>query len=650
MAFEMPLDQIKQLQISLRKDTNLSWYEPEKEEQFTLPKLLSVAEAIEKLDPSPPYLRCKNCKGKLLRDLQSFICVFCGTNPHKDLPPDPIKFKNTAGYRWLLGSLKLDGSEMVRPFVEGNESNRKKSDSKDEIPLSELLDLEIRWSSESERLPSSNSDEPAFQSKSAAHLVGVDIDSFFAPRESTSNGFEVQLDSNKHIDSAANNAFQVSPNLSLFQNAPFPETATGSTKDQGGDSFTGWEASFQSATSSGVLKEKSKYFDPSVADLDAAFGYGKDSVGVKKNDDLNPPASTGSDWFQGDIWRTSNSEVSSQTGKSEVFVNLDDTKTSESANSTSTKKFDWMQDDQWQGTSNKTTDNNTVDDSFDAWNDFRGSVSVQYPSTAFPNSEITGQTEKSEITVDLNDIKKAESGNDSSTKNFDWIQDGQWLENNNKTTGTATIDEADDSWNDFTGSASIQNPSSGVDKSSEITGQSGNSEMTTYLTDPKTAEIDNNSSMKNFDLFQGEQWEWSKNKTSGTVDTDKISFDAWNDFTSLTSGQDPSNNVWKHTVKETSSWGTSEMNLLGLSNNSRDMDFGSFSQQDLFGVDVSKVEASISDRVDHPDAVGKVAEDIEGADVFGEKLVPKVDEVEMLMAQMHDLSFMLESNLSVPQK
>lgn len=114
MAFEMPVDQIKQLQILLRKEANLSWYQPEKEENhLALPKLPSVAETVAKLDPSPPYLRCKNCNGRLLRGVQSFICVFCGTNPHNDLPPEPIKFKNTLGYRWLLESLHLDGSVIL---------------------------------------------------------------------------------------------------------------------------------------------------------------------------------------------------------------------------------------------------------------------------------------------------------------------------------------------------------------------------------------------------------------------------------------------------------------------------------------------------------------------------------------------------------
>lgn len=114
MAFEMPLDQIKQLQILLREKASLSWYQPEKEGNLALPKLPSVAETVSKLDPSPPNLRCKNCNGRLLRGLQSFMCVFCGTNPHEDLPPDPIKFKNSIGYRWLLESLHLDGSVLSK--------------------------------------------------------------------------------------------------------------------------------------------------------------------------------------------------------------------------------------------------------------------------------------------------------------------------------------------------------------------------------------------------------------------------------------------------------------------------------------------------------------------------------------------------------
>lgn len=107
MAMDVPFEQINQVQISLRKSANLSSYDPDDPSFHNLP---SAEEAIAELDPSPPYLRCKHCKGRLLRGVQSLICVFCGREVCKDIPPDPINFRNTIGYRWLLDSLKLDGS------------------------------------------------------------------------------------------------------------------------------------------------------------------------------------------------------------------------------------------------------------------------------------------------------------------------------------------------------------------------------------------------------------------------------------------------------------------------------------------------------------------------------------------------------------
>lgn len=55
-----------------------------------------------------------------------------------------------------------------------------------------------------------------------------------------------------------------------------------------------------------------------------------------------------------------------------------------------------------------------------------------------------------------------------------------------------------------------------------------------------------------------------------------------------------------------------------------------------------------------PVASSKVAGDAEdvtkGGDVSSARTTPNVDDVEILMSQMKDLSFMLESNLSIPQK
>ncbi|KAI9073012.1 hypothetical protein K1719_045045 [Acacia pycnantha] len=364
MAFEIPLDQIKELQLLLRKEVSLSWYEPEKEDPFTLPKLPSVSETIAGLDPSPPYLRCKHCKGKLLRGVQSSICVFCGTNPHKDLPPDPIKFKDTVGYRFFLDALQLDGSEMVGPINEGNDSSRARSASKEEIPLYELLDLEIIRPSELDGPQTGNSDEAAFHSKGSLGLAAADLDSFFAQRKSTPDAFEDQLASEKLVDGATDKPFQTDENLSLFQNVLVPEKTIGPSEGQSGISFSGWEADFQSASSEAIHKE-SKSFDHSDVDLD-----------------------------EGDMQRTS--EVTSQTGKPEFMFDLNYAKMAESASS-STRNVDWMLADPEQESQNKTTDNVTTDefaDSLDALDDFTGSVSTQDPSSSVSNSKITSQTGK----------------------------------------------------------------------------------------------------------------------------------------------------------------------------------------------------------------------------------------------------------------
>ncbi|KAL5063101.1 hypothetical protein RYX36_024838 [Vicia faba] len=739
MAFEIPLDQIKHLQILLRQQANLSWYHPEKDENLPLPKLASVTETVAKLDPSPPHLRCKNCNGRLLRGVQSFICVFCGANPHKDLPPDPIRFKNTLGYRWLLESLQLDGSEMVEPIVDELTSNRARSESNIEIPLSELLDLEIQWQpSEAERTLSSNSDSEAFPGESSLSLSGVDVDRFFERREFDSNVSELNSVSERNVGAASDNSFQANENLSLFQNVKASEALGGSVEDRSGDSFSGWEANFKSA-SSGPVHEEFKSVDHSKVKLDMVSGFRNDYVGVTKSDDFNPSASE-DDWFQGDGFRTSNSMIDGQSGKLEKpgdlhhtereeidnasstrnldwmqddqwqesdskipdigatdeddswndftgttstqdpsgiissstitaqtsnfefpAANLIDAKPEEGANSSSNKEFDWMGDNQWQDNDNKATDNVGTKEatvSFDSWNDFTGSASVQRSSPNVSNSEKTDQTGKFEMTEDPNKTKRAES-DVGSASNFDWMQNDSWQGSNNKATGITTANEVSDSfdaWNDFTGSAISQNPSSSVSHS-EIKDQTGISEFTADLHDTNTVKGDNASKVKSLDWMQDDQWQVSNNKTTDTVTTKDNAgpFDVWSDFTNTASRQeDPFKNVPLQTLNQTHSEKTFEMNLFGSSNSSYDMDFSGFSQHDILrqfdnplstpaAINAQHTVASLN-RVADEDTVRQNPRDFSTADV-GSK-----DDVEMLMSQMHDLSFMLESNLSFPSK
>lgn len=109
MALELPNDLIQQAKISTRTESGLPDYLPD---DPSLPSLPSLSATVAAFDPSPPYLRCKNCHGRLLRGVQSLICVYCGEKLHRnaEVAPDPISFRNTVGYRWFLQGLRLDGS------------------------------------------------------------------------------------------------------------------------------------------------------------------------------------------------------------------------------------------------------------------------------------------------------------------------------------------------------------------------------------------------------------------------------------------------------------------------------------------------------------------------------------------------------------
>ncbi|XP_038902680.1 uncharacterized protein LOC120089318 [Benincasa hispida] len=375
MAYEIPHDLIKQLQISLRNGAKISSYDPH---DPSLPNLPSLHETIAELDPSPPYLRCKHCNGRLLRDLKSFMCVFCGREQNTDVPPDPINFKNTIACRWLLESLDLDGSEMVEP-INLKESNRGKSP--EQFPLTDLLDLEIRWP-ESEK--KGISDETPAPSKSNLNLAEVDLDYYFSEekKDTTSKASNEPPPLNKQT-------VEDNVDLSLFDNVPSSETATRTTKHESGDSFSGWEASFQIA-SSATLHDNSKSVDPFAvsvvnisSSLETTFGDQNKSRSGETKDTKNPSSSVTNDWFQQqDLWSSSNHETIRMPDQVEQTGIVIDGRAAETANYSSSASVDWFQVDQRQGGSQKKPDDKSdfKDHSADAWDDFTSSTGVLGPS------------------------------------------------------------------------------------------------------------------------------------------------------------------------------------------------------------------------------------------------------------------------------
>lgn len=104
---QLPHELIREVQICTRAAAGLPEYDPS---DPSLPSIPPLSAAIAAFDASAPNLRCKNCRGMLLRGTESIICLYCGLGPHYDAVPEDICFTSTIGYQWLLRSLRLDGS------------------------------------------------------------------------------------------------------------------------------------------------------------------------------------------------------------------------------------------------------------------------------------------------------------------------------------------------------------------------------------------------------------------------------------------------------------------------------------------------------------------------------------------------------------
>lgn len=528
MAFEIPTDLIRQTQVSLRKEAGLASYDPN---DPSIPNLPSLEEAISGFDPSPPYLRCKRCKGRLLRGLQSILGVYCG-RPN-EITPNPISYKSTFGYRWLLESLGLDGSERVGSPLETNEISRGKSTQIDEILLSDLLDLEIKWPAESENVETSISiREPSFKTTSSLNLEGVDLDNFFSDRKSDNIGTsERNLIPSNQVSSREIDAFSKPEIHSLFDNVS--ESEEKSSENEKGDSLSGWKAEFQTANSE-TLSEGSKTVDSFVGasvdisiTMDTAFGRGNDLKDARFKDGSAQVISNFSGWIQD----KSTSEFSNQAAEA-TFRGEHAGYNADNSNNPSSTSVTWIQDEQWQSNSPKKPENKIIsedDDSFDVWND---------------------------------------------------------------------------------------------------------------------------------------QWQSNNTKYPENIDKGDASFDAWTDFTSSTSLQGASNNLWDpagdHIVHSSNQ--NLDVNLFSLDKNLQERQFDRFSQPDIFSGALSsqnssttlngiQSESSVADRVvdNKVEVGGNSGQAANGDDVSNGATRSEKTDLEMLLSQMHDLSFMLESNLSVPQ-
>ncbi|XAR55357.1 hypothetical protein NMG60_11035408 [Bertholletia excelsa] len=166
------------------------------------------------------------------------------------------------------------------------------------------------------------------------------------------------------------------------------------------------------------------------------------------------------------------------------------------------------------------------------------------------------------------------------------------------------------------------------------------------------------------DWFSDDPWQTSNKPTPDDqrIHENDDSFDVWNDFTSSTIAQDPSNNPSAQSTYQVAALGqTSDVYFSSSTKDFQEMDFGSFSQLDIFSGSVDNRNGSFeadnihpevpgTDRMDNVNVGGGNVGQADGeGDIFNSASQSEHD-VESLLSQMHDLSFMLKSDLSVPSK
>lgn len=152
---------------------------------------------------------------------------------------NPIGFRSTIGCRWLLTSLKLDGSEIVEPSIDGRAINGGQSFPRDKILIFNLLNFQI-----------SRSAEPEIDEHCSKNLAGVDLDNLFTYANSLAlNLKEERAVTSKQTDYTKLNSFSGRENPSFPPNVQQIATSVSSTVAMDNDDPSGWKADFQSADS-----------------------------------------------------------------------------------------------------------------------------------------------------------------------------------------------------------------------------------------------------------------------------------------------------------------------------------------------------------------------------------------------------------------
>ncbi|XP_076928115.1 uncharacterized protein LOC143591957 [Bidens hawaiensis] len=664
MDFDTPSDLITKTQITFRTTAGLSSFNLN---DTTLP---SFEPSISSLNPS--HIKCKFCQAKLLRGLDSLVCVYCGQYQKTDLNPDPISFNSTHGYSWLLQSLSFNGSERIGSLAEGSGINDLQSPAEDELTLSELLNLKISLENIPVKLEK-NINIKTSEDNSPLNVDTTDFDNFFTKSKSV-NVSDVHEEQPVARKSDQNKTFEDQSSLNLdttdFDNY-FTKSKSANASDvhkeqpvsskadqnkifEGQESFTSdWNAEFQFADNKSEHEKPVSVdpFDGAEADLDNFFTKSKNAnlsdvheeQPVVSKSDQNKIFENQENFT--DDW---NAEFQFADNKSEREkpVSVDPFKGAETDLDnffTKSKNANLSDAHEEQPIASKSHQNKIIEDQenfTDDWNaefqfadtklenvkpvsvdpfestnaDLSAHMDAAFGPTAtrdFKNPDNASDLFQDDLFANINEASLQDDPNNSTT---DWFEDTNWQKSSTNDTDTIK----DDNLFDIKPNVNDSVP-------------------------PEKSNLDNSNWFQNSQLAIGGSratTDIMANKDNGDDD----GFGDWSAFTSSTANQDSVQDSIQDSVQY--SWkgsGISEkmpdLNLFQSAVDSQEVDFGNFLQS----------EVSTGSRNANTEA-GNTGEGSKNDENTLNATTGPKDDVQTLISQMHDLSFMLKDELSVPSK
>ncbi|CAL5005953.1 unnamed protein product [Urochloa decumbens] len=426
---EIPTAVIHRIQSSLREAAGAP-----SADAAPAPPFPSVADAVAAFDSGAASEgpRCGRCgaTGGLLRGAKSALCAYCGCPRRgEEAEGAGIAFRDGAAYRWLLGSLGLNGSEFVEFDSDATGSNKSKEAPSSGMMVSDLLDLTLTCLPENKEISAGSITKEQSSSMDTLNLSADNLDSFFIERKEEMTTAAASLpqtstvvEEKKRTDSKSHE----SSRSEVHATSKALMSSQRTNQVEANPAFASWDADFQSASSgsaAGFSNQPDLFKSSSAAE---SFSFPAPAIAI--NHAVGTENKTN---MKSAILEHHSEDLASASGKlfGDTLSNEKVAPILESNSGTilensalevtdSSLDMNFAKSDELPGRDDTGVND---DEAFDDWQDFAGSGNQGSQSNAGENIVEPLKRDSSEIkTVDPLPVGSTESTNNANEDSDDW--------------------------------------------------------------------------------------------------------------------------------------------------------------------------------------------------------------------------------------